>query len=216
VDGGESLLAAAREARQQRKHLLGLFGGAGGNFDSPVPVDSPGRPSVARGSIENPRLADGVTAALDVLSANSKGFFLLVEQADIDWSNHSNDFPRMIGCVSDLDQGVAAILDYVDRPGDAIDWSNTTLVVTADHANSYLRLERPLGLGDLPTRQTDTLLYPDGDISYGTGSHTSELVMVYAKGLAAPFLEQSATAYPGQPIIDDTSIHAMTLEAVTR
>jgi alkaline phosphatase len=179
-----------------------------------VPSDSPGAPSIARGSTENPRFADGIVAALERLSDNPKGFFLLAEQADIDWANHANNFPRMIGCVSDLSEGVQAILDYVDRPGDEIDWANTTLVVTADHANSYLRLEKMLGPGALPS--VDPLTGTYSEISYGTGSHTAELVTVYAKGLAASFLEESATVYPGQPIIDDTSIYAMTLEAVMR
>jgi alkaline phosphatase len=214
VDGAESLLDAARGAREGQKRLLAFYGGTGGNFESPVPSDSPGAPSIARGSTENPRFADGIVAALERLSDNPKGFFLLAEQADIDWANHANNFPRMIGCVSDLSEGVQAILDYVDRPGDEIDWANTTLVVTADHANSYLRLEKVLGPGALPSLDPLTGTYPE--ISYGTGSHTAELVTVYAKGLAASFLEESATAYPGQPIIDDTSIYAMTLEAVMR
>jgi alkaline phosphatase len=214
VDGGTSLRAAAREAVRLEKRLLGSFGGADGNFESPVPVDAPGSPDVRRGSDENPWLADAAVAALDVLSANPRGFFLLVEQGDIDWSNHANDYWRMVGCVTDLDRGVQAILDYVDRPGDALDWSNTTLVVTADHANSYLRLERRLGRGDLPNRDPATSAYTDGDITYGTGSHTPELVSLYAKGRSARYLE-AATVYEDIPkIVDDTSIFGMTLDAV--
>ena len=214
VDGGESLRAAARQAREGQKRLLGTFGGGAGNFESPVPSDSPGHPSVTRGSTENPSFADAAVAALEVLSDNPRGFFLLAEQADIDWANHSNDFPRMVGCVWDLERGVQAILDYVDQPGDEIDWSNTTLVVTADHANSYLRLGRTLGPGELATLDPVTGVYDPDEITYGTGSHTSELVTVYAKGRAASFLEDAATIYPGHPIIDDTSIYGMTLQAV--
>ncbi len=217
VDGGESVLAAAEKALGMGKRLFGAFGGPDGNFESPVPVHAPGDPSVARGSIENPRFADAAVAALEVLSANPRGFFLLAEQGDVDWSNHSNDFPRMIGCVTDLHEGVQAILDFVDRPGDAVDWSNTTIVVTADHANSYLRLESELGAGELVVRDPVTGAYPPGKISYATGSHTSEMVMVYAKGPGAAFLEESATVYPDHPtIIDDTALHAMTLEAARR
>jgi alkaline phosphatase len=123
----------------------------------------------------------------------------------------------MIGCVSDLHEGVQAILDFVDRPGDAIDWSNTTIVVTADHANSYLRLVDELGPGELVVRDPVTGQYPAGKITYGTGTHTSELVTVYAKGPGATFLEESATLYPGHPtIIDDTALYAMTIEAARR
>lgn len=217
VDGAESVMKAAAEARATGRRLFGAFGGAGGNFESPVPVHAPGKPFVARGSIENPRFADAAVAALEVLSANPQGFFLLAEQGDIDWANHGNDFSAMIGCVTDLHEGVQAILDFVDRPGDAVDWSNTTVVITADHANSYLRLIEKLGPGELVVRDPVTGQYPADKITYGTGSHTAELVMVYAKGRGAAFLEESATLYPGHPtIIDDTALHAMTIEAARR
>jgi alkaline phosphatase len=217
IDGGDSLREGAALARAQNKRLLGTFGDAAGNFESPVPSHAPGKPSVRRGSIENPTLADAALAAIDVLSANPNGFFLLLEQGDIDWANHANDFPRMIGCVTDLDRGVKAILDYVDRPDDAMDWSNTTLIVTADHANSYMRFARTLGPGELAQIQPDTGTYSPSDISYGTGSHTAELISLYAKGLAAPSLERAATNYPDHPlIVDDTAIFGMTLDAAAR
>jgi alkaline phosphatase len=217
VDGAESLMAAAEQARASGQRLFGAFGGPEGNFESPVPMDAPGDPFVARGSTENPRFADAAVAALEVLSANPHGFFMLAEQGDIDWSNHANDFPRMIGCVSDLHEGVQAILDFIDRPGDAVDWSNTTIVITADHANSYLRLVGELGPGELAVRDPVTGEYPAGKITYGTGTHTSELVSVYAKGPGATFLEEAATVYPGHPtIIDDTALYSMTIEAARR
>jgi len=217
VDGGQSVRTAAAEARAKGQRLFGTFGGAEGNFESPVPVHAPGDPFVARGSIENPSFADAAVAALEVLSANPHGFFLLAEQGDIDWSNHANDFPRMIGCVYDLHEGVQAILDFVDRPGDALDWSNTTIVITADHANSYLRFVNELGPGELVVRDPVTGQYPADKITYGTGTHTAELVTVYAKGPGAAFLEESATLYPEHPtIIDDTALFSMTIEAARR
>lgn len=217
IDGATSLLSGALTAVRGKKGLMGLFGGPGGNFESPVPSDSPGAPHVARGSIENPRLADAARAALEVLSQNPEGFFLLVEQADLDWANHSNDFSRMIGCVFDLHEAVAAVVDFVDRSGDAVDWSNTTILVSADHANSYLRLERPLPPGDLPTQHGfGQSAYPDGDVSYGTSGHTGELVNLYARGAAADALQGYATAYPGLPIVDDTAMYHITMKAAER
>lgn len=217
VDGGVSLLAAAEEAVVAKRGLLGVFGGPLGNFESPIPSDTPGVPAVARGSTENPLLKDAARAALRVLSQNPKGFFLMVEQGDIDWANHANDFARMIGCMWDLHEAVQAIVDFVDEPGDTVDWSNTTLLVTADHANSYLRLEKPLGPGDLPTQLTSpSLSYPDGDVSYGTGNHTGELVTLHARGYAADAVANYATHYPGLPIVDNTAIYQLTLDAATR
>jgi alkaline phosphatase len=214
VDGGVSLRAAADRAVVDGKGLFGLFGGLDGKFEYPVPSDTPGSPSIARGNIENPELADAVAAALRVLSANPNGFFTLIEQGDIDWANHNNDFASMIGCTHDLHKAVQAVVDFVDQPDDAIDWDNTTLLITADHANSYLRLIATLGPGDLPTQLGST--YPDGDVTYGTTGHTSELVTLRARGRAASRVLDYAIAYPGLPIVDNTAIHALTLDAVER
>jgi alkaline phosphatase len=218
VDGGESVRAAADEAIRTQRGLLGVFGGSAGNFESPIPSDTPGAPSVARGSNENPLLSDAAVAAMRVLSQNPNGFFLLVEQGDVDWANHANDFARMIGCMWDLHQAVQAIVDFIDTPGDSVEWDNTTLFVTADHANSYLRLEKPLGIGELPTqnRANGAFSYPDGDVTYGTTQHTGELVTLHARGFAAERVLTHETPYPGLPIVDNTSIYQLTLEAAAR
>ncbi len=211
VDGAFALQRAARDAVAQRKGLLAVYGGAGGNFESPVASDTPGAPSVTRGSTENPTLGESAVAALEVLSQNPNGLFLMAEQGDIDWSNHNNDFGRMIGCVWDLHEAVHAVVAFVDRPGDEVDWTNTSLFVTADHANSYMRLEKPLGIGDLPTQLGSS--YPDGDVTYGTGQHTAELITLSARGVAAADVEKYTNIYPGLRILDNTSIYELTLDA---
>ena len=123
------------------RKLFGLFGGKGGNFDVPRVEDSPGRPAVVPATDENPSLAEATLAALDYLGRDPDGFFLVVEQGDIDWANHDNDFEAMIGSVADLDGAVRAALAFVDRPGDGLDWTNTALIVTADHATGGLLLD---------------------------------------------------------------------------
>jgi alkaline phosphatase len=215
ADGGEALLAAAAHAVQRGKRLFGLFGDPGlGNFVSPVPADDPGNPAVSRGSTQDPTLADASLAALQVLSQDPDGFFLMIEQGDIDRANHENDFARMIGCVSDLDAAVKAVKDFVDQPYDDVDWNNTTLIVTADHANSYMRFVKRLHAGDLPAQSGAT--YPDGEVTYGWGSHTSELVDVYVKGYAENQVKEYQTPYPGLEIIDDTSVYRLILDAARR
>lgn len=213
VSGNQALLSAAVLAKQTGKRLLGMFGQGDGNFPSPVPIDNPGNPQISPGSLESPSLEAASIAALEVLSQDPQGFFLLVEQGDIDWANHNHDYARMVGCVSDLDSAVRGIVGFVDRPGDAIDWSNTTILVTADHANSYLRFVKTPQLGDLPTQDGGN--YPEGDVTYGEG-HTAELVTVYAKGFAATRVHHYETPYPGLGIIDDTSIYRLTLDATER
>jgi alkaline phosphatase len=141
----------------------------------------------------------------------------------------------MVGSVADLDGAVRAALAFVDRPGDALDWTNTVLLVTADHATGGLSFEpgRPLGLGDLPAQDsrlalppasdrgvgpngaglkspvyTSPNVYPDEEVSYGTAGHSNELVNLAATGAGTrEFLRYLGTWYPG-PIIDNTQINA--------
>jgi len=154
-DGGRAIADGAAEAVREGRKLFGLFGGKGGNFEVAQVDDAPGRPRVTPGSRENPSLAEAAEAALDCLSRNPKGFVLVIEQGDIDWANHDNDYRAMIGCVADLDAAVRAARAFVDRPGDAVDWTNTVLLVTADHATGGLLLEPgvTLGAGALPREE---------------------------------------------------------------
>lgn len=229
VDGGLALLDAAERAVAEGRRLFGLFGGPGGNFETPVAANSPGSPSVSRAGEENPLLLDATLAALRVLSRNPRGFFVMVEQGDIDWAHHDNDFGRMIGAMSDLEEAVRAAVAFVDMPGDDIDWTNTALLVTADHATGGFMLapDKRLGIGELPRQHrlsdeelkakrkalTDgeyvsPFVYPDGEVRYITSGHSNELVTLSVTGpLGRFFLEYKGLWYPG-PIIDNTHINA--------
>ena len=222
VDAAAALLTAAETAAKSSKKLLGLFGGADGNFESPMPVDKPGAPEVTPATRENPLLKDCVSAALTVLSRNPEGFFVLFEQGDIDWANHANDFRRLIGTMWDLDEAVRAAVTFIERPGDDITWANTLLIVTADHGNGGMRLGEPLGIGDLPLQvkavvspclssYCDKYAYPEGNLTYASGSHTNELVRLYAVGSGLSLFEPYQGAwYPGTRIMDNTHIfHVM-------
>lgn len=217
VDGNESLALAAARAVRERKKLFGLFGGAGGNFEPPVPSDSPGSPALERGSIENPLLRDATLAALEVLSRNRKGFFLLVEQGDIDWANHANNFSWMVGTVWDLNEAVKGAVEFINRPGDKITWQNTMIIVTSDHANSYMRLnpEVRLGVGDLPRQECSSgCSYPDGEVTYSATSHTNELVRLYAAGAGiSNLLKREGVWYPCTRLLDNTQLFDAMAEA---
>jgi alkaline phosphatase len=197
---GAALLAAADLAVDQRRGLFGLFGGDDGGFEPQRPVNSPGSPRFAPGSVENPTTAEAVEAALEVLAA-------------IDWANHRNDFGWMIGAMASLDEAVRATTSFVDRPGDSVDWQNTLLIVTSDHGNGYLRLspDQPLGQGELPD---DWPTYA----TYSTGDHTNELVMVYAKGGGlsdtdrGPFAAVEGAFYEGLRLIDNTHLYSVMAE----
>ncbi len=222
VDGGTALLAAATTVDLSAgDKLVGIFGGAGNNFEYHAVADTPGAPAITRGSSENPTLAQATEATLDVLSQDADGFFVMFEQGDIDWSNHANDFAGMVGGVWDLDMAVKAAEQYVaDSP--AMDWTNTLVIVTADHSNSYMRLPKTLGQGDLPLQAAagTRFAYPDGNVSYHTGDHTNELVTLWAHGQAAYLFndylgaDQNTAMYPDTKIVDNTKVYDIMRRAV--
>lgn len=210
VDGGVALQAAAGNTNASEfSRLFGLFGGNTSIFEPPVPSDN-GSAIVTPGSEENPTLAEASIAALTVLSKNPNGFFLMVEQGDIDWANHRNNYHWMIGAMWDLEQAVKAVCGFIDD-SDTVNWSNTLVIVTADHAVGFLRFNPSITMtrGDLPTMEGADYshTYPDGEITYGTTSHTNELVTVSAAGAGAWLFHQyEGSWYPGRKIIDNTHI----------
>lgn len=218
VDGSQSLLAAAQQAVAEGKKLFGLFGKEkDGNFESLEPQDLPGTPLVKRATTENPTYAEATVAALQVLAQDKDGFFLMSEQGDIDWANHANDYKRMVGTIADLHEGVKAVVDFVDRPGDRITWDNTLLIVTSDHSNNYMRLQKRMRAGDLPTQTADctgSACYPDGEVSFGSTGHTNELTRIYARGRGTDLLRKAEGRwYPGTRIVDNTQLFHVMMEA---
>lgn len=226
TDGADALSAATREAISNNKKLFGLFGGRDGNFDSPQPQNRPDDPLMVRATIEDPLLKDCVTAALSILSRKPRGFFVMFEQGGIDWANHDNDYQRMIGTVWDLDNAVRTAIAYIEQPGDGIDWSNTLLIVTADHGNSLMRFVKHLDRGELPrqinaagmpcyTDYCGKYLYPGNEVHYGSSGHTNELVRLYAMGSGIGLFEKyNGSWYPGTKILDNTQIFHVIIEAV--
>jgi alkaline phosphatase len=232
-DGGMILARKAEEAVRGRKKLFGLFGGSGGNFEYHRPT-SDGTALITRGSTENPTLAEAARAALKVLSRYPNGFFLMIEQGDIDWSNHDNDFAGMIGGIWDLDGAVKAVEAFIDCPGDDVTWENTLLIVTADHANSFMRLStdpaKQLGRGRLPRQQRKSgesgrnpageWDYPDGEVAYGfdgkgVNAHTNEPVTVYARGAGSSLFRSFEGAwYPGTKLLDNSHVYRVMLTAL--
>jgi len=105
--------------------------------------------------------------ALDILSQNKKGFFLMIEGSQIDWGGHGNNAEYVVTELLDFDTVVGAALDFAKRDG------NTLVIVTADHET-----------GGLTIHNRDILTDPEGT-SFSTKSHTSVMVPVYAYGPGA-------------------------------
>ncbi|HMA94340.1 MAG TPA: alkaline phosphatase, partial [Polyangiaceae bacterium] len=207
IDGAVALDAGVARAVSENKRLFGLFGGGTGAFEFQIATDTAGAPSVKRSTIENPTLADAAVGALRVLRQDAEGFFLMVEQGDVDYANHANNYPSLIASMTDFERAVQAILAFVDEPDDAIHWDNTVVLVVADHATGYLRLGQALGIGDLPTQDPHDPRYPEG-VTWATTGHSNELVTYSAKG---PHLQQAlrdlASPYEDTDILDNTQIY---------
>lgn len=149
--GRELLKEAAERAWREDHRLLGFFGvrnghlpfrTADGNYD-PAPGVSMLAEFYSDADVnENPTLADMTRAALDVLEANERGFWLMVEAGDVDWANHDDNIDSSIGAVLSGDDAFRAITDWAERRQC---WHETALIVTADHGH-YLVLDDPQAL----------------------------------------------------------------------
>ena len=112
-------------------------------------------------------LPEGVATALDILSQNKDGFFLMVEGSQIDWGGHSNDTEVIVNEMLDFNKAISVAYDFADNnPG-------TLVVITADHETGGMSL---LG-GD----------FSSGIVSakYTTGGHSGVMVPVFAYGTGA-------------------------------
>lgn len=209
-NAAENLLNGSEISIRKNKKLFGLFGGNNGDIACLLPSRVKGNPKIYRINTDEPNLAEMSIAALNKLSTDLDGFFLLIEQGNIDWANHVNDYKRMVAYVWDLNNAVETIINFIERPDDDIDWSNTLIIVTSDHANSYMRLN-PENLpvkGELPLQlKFFSWFYPTNMVKYRTHSHTNELVNLYARGAGTElFKKYEGKWYPGTRIIDNTHI----------
>ncbi|MFT6986191.1 MAG: alkaline phosphatase [Psychromonas sp.] len=89
-----------------------------------------------------PSLKEMTRKALDLLSQNPKGFFLMIEGGQIDWAGHDNDAATMLHEMLKFDETIEYVYQWVK------DRNDTLLVVTADHETggfgfSYSRANTP-------------------------------------------------------------------------
>jgi alkaline phosphatase len=94
------------------------------------------------GDCVQPSLAEMTTKALDILSKDEDGFFLMVEGGQIDWAAHNNDAGDMLHQLLKFDESIQAVYDWVK------DRDDTLVVITADHETggfsfSYSRKDIP-------------------------------------------------------------------------
>lgn len=117
-------LAAASGTNQER--LLGLF--HTGNMDTWLD-----RNQLKKGTVEKfpdqPGLVEMTKAALEQLSKNPDGFFLMVEAASVDKMSHPMDWERAVLETIELDHAVAVAREFAAQHPD------TLVVLTGDHTH---------------------------------------------------------------------------------
>jgi alkaline phosphatase len=123
----------------------------------------PAKITAGRGEL----LPNGTKTALNILSQNKKGFFLMVEGSQIDWAGHDNDVNTIVQETVDFDKAVGIALDFAKKDG------NTLVIVTADH-------------------ETGGFAITEGNIAEGkvggkfvSKDHTAVMVPVFAYGPGA-------------------------------
>ena len=87
-----------------------------------------------RDASKQPSLAEMTKKAIEVLSKNENGFFLVVEGSKVDWASHAND---PIGVISDTlayDDAVKTALDFAKKDG------NTVVISATDHGNGGMTI----------------------------------------------------------------------------
>ncbi|WP_168211848.1 alkaline phosphatase [Ruania zhangjianzhongii] len=135
-----------------------------------------------------PDLSVMAAGALNVLDdASEEGLFLMVEGGAIDANGHANRLNRMIEEQLSFNETIETVIEWVERESS---WSETLVVVTADHETGYLA-----GTGSDPT--WEPISGAEGELpgaEWNTSGHSNHLVPVFARGVGAEEIGARATA----------------------
>ena len=138
------------------KSASGKLAGLTAPFNNPVRLKG-------RGDM----LPESASKAIEILSKNKKGFFLMVEGSEIDKVAHQNLTDTLIDETLDFDKAVGVALDFAKNEG------HTLVVITADHETGGVTIID----GD---KKTHTV-----KLNFSSKGHTAVFVPVYAYGAGA-------------------------------
>ncbi|MGA9294557.1 MAG: alkaline phosphatase [Ignavibacteriaceae bacterium] len=124
---------------------------------------------IADDKLQVPKLRGDVLAkasvkALELLSQNKKGFFLMIEGSMIDGYAHENNLEFVMNEMFDFDRTIGEVLKWAAKDGE------TLVIVTADHETGGWTL---LG-GDIASGKVSG--------SFSTKDHSGVMVPVYSFG----------------------------------
>jgi len=150
--------------------VLGFFADAEMTFELDRKDDSP-----------EPHLFEMTQKALDLLSQDPDGFFLMVEGARIDHASHKGDFDRMLREVMALDQAVKIAKDWQAKNPE------TLILVTADHETGGMKVEP----GDYQKGDSVNYKYTT-KIGFLPAGHSGQRVVFFGQGPGAENVEKAS------------------------
>lgn len=112
-------------------------------------------------------LPEATEKAIEMLSKNNDGFFLMVEGSQIDWGGHDKNIDVVVSETIDFDKAIGKALEFAKMDGE------TLVIVTADHETGGLTLVE----GDLAKKTIEA--------NFSTDDHTGVMVPVFAFGPGA-------------------------------
>jgi len=127
---------------------------------------------------DEPSLSEMTAKAIDILSTNKKGYFLMVEAGRIDHAHHAGNAFRALSETVSLSDAVRTALSTVDL-------DNTLIIVTADHSHTFTITGYPARgnpiLGKVilpdevnPTKAEDGKPYTTLSYANGVGYHADD------------------------------------------
>lgn len=173
IGGGEKHFADREDGRNLLEELR-LKGYTVGDSTYKISSQSKLPLAVLTSSLHNPKanergdiLPQNSKIAMELLSTNKKGFFLMVEGSEIDWGGHMNDISYIVDEMLDFDKVVGAALEFAKKD------KNTLVIVTADHETGGTTIiDGNMQLGSVTG-------------AFATTSHTGIMVPVFAYGCGA-------------------------------
>ncbi len=115
-------------------------------------------------------LSEMTKKAIQTLSRNPNGFFLMVEGSLIDKNAHAKNLPDVLVETIDLDEAIGVAKEFADKN------KQTLIVVTADHETGGLALVN----GDIKNHQVAGSFIE-------TGNHTGVMVPIFSYGAGARY-----------------------------
>lgn len=160
---------------QETQHLFGLFSDDHLRYEADRVRQQTSKDNQKSAQAQEPSLTVMTNKAIEVLSQNEKGYFLMVEAGRIDHSHHAGNAFNALNDTIEFANAIQAAIDTVDL-------SNTLVLVTADHSHvmsmaGYPRRGNPI-LGKVvnigqtkPTLASDGLPYTTLSYANGLGFH---------------------------------------------